>query len=52
MEMAVETSVDPQLALSHTELLQVAVESEGPPPVQPNDRQVAVHREWRHILGG
>lgn len=52
MEIAVETSVDPELALRHTELLQVAVEGKGPRPVQPNNRQVAVHRERRHILWG
>lgn len=43
MEVAVETSIDPQLALSHTILLQVAVEGEGPRPVQPDNCQVTVH---------
>lgn len=51
VEDAVETAVDPQLALGHSELLQVAVESEGVGPVQPDDRQVAVHRERGHVLG-
>lgn len=52
VEEAVETAVDPQPALGHSELLQVAVESEGVRPVQPDDRQVAVHRERGHVLGG
>lgn len=52
MEIAVEAGVDPQLALRHGELLQVAVESEGPRPVQPDGCQIAVHREGRHVLGG
>lgn len=43
MKIAVEASIDPQLALSHTILLQVAVEREGPRPVQPNNCQVTVH---------
>ena len=43
MEIAVETSIDPQLALSHTVFLQVAVEGEGPRPVEPDERQVTVH---------
>ena len=43
IEIAVEASIDPQLALSHTELLQIAVEGEGPRPVQPDNRQVTVH---------
>lgn len=52
MEIAVEAGVDPQLALRHGELLQVAVESEGARPVQPDGRQITVHREGRHVLGG
>lgn len=52
VEEAVESAVDPQPALRHCELLQVAVESEGVRPVQPDDRQVAVHRERGHVLGG
>lgn len=52
MEIAVEAGVDPQLALRHGELLQVAVESEGSRPVQPDGRQITVHREGRHVLGG
>lgn len=52
MKVAVEAGVDPQLALRHGELLQVAVESEGAPPVQPDGRQITVHREGRHVLGG
>ncbi len=43
MEIAVEAGIDPQLALSHTILLQVPVEGERPRPVQPNNRQVTVH---------
>lgn len=52
MEIAVEARVDPQLALCHTELLQVPVEGEGRGPVQPDHCQVAVHRERRHVLWG
>lgn len=52
MEIAVEAGVDPQLALGHTELLQVPVQGEGLGPVQTDDCQVAAHREGRHILGG
>ena len=52
MEIAVEAGVDPQSALSHTVLLQVSVEREGPGPVEPNDCQVTVHREGRQVLGG
>lgn len=43
MEIAVETSIDPQLALSHSKLLQVAVKGKGPHPVQPDDCQITVH---------
>lgn len=52
MQEAVEASVDPQPALGHRELLQVAVEREGVGPVQPDDRQVAVHQERGDVLGG
>lgn len=52
MEVAIEASIDPQLALSHTELLQVPIEGEGTSPVQPNNCQVAVYWEGRYILGG
>lgn len=48
--MAVKASVDPQLALSHTELPQVAVDGEGTRPVQPDHCQVAVHQNGGHIL--
>lgn len=50
MKVAVETSVDPQLALSHAELSQVAVDGEGARPVQPDRCQVAVHQDGGHIL--
>ena len=43
MEIAVEASIDSELALRHTILLQVAIEGEGPGPVQPNDCPVTVH---------
>lgn len=43
VQEAVEARVDPQPALGHCELLQVAVEREGVAPVQPDDRQVTVH---------
>lgn len=43
MEVAVETSIDPQLALSHRKLLKVAVKGKGPRPVQPDDCQITVH---------
>lgn len=48
--MAVEPSVDPQLALCHAELPQVAVDGEGRRPVQPDRRQVTVHREGGRVL--
>lgn len=48
--MAVKASVDPQLALRHTELSQVAVDDEGTRPVQPDHCQVAVHQDGGHIL--
>lgn len=48
--MAVKTSVDPQLALSHAELPQVAVNGEGSRPVQPDHGQVTVHQDGGHIL--
>lgn len=48
--MAVETSIDPQLALSDAELSQVAVDGEGPRPVQPDHCQVTVHQERGHVL--
>lgn len=43
MEIAVEASIDSELALSHTILLQVPIEGEGPRPVQPDDCQITVH---------
>lgn len=50
MKVAVKPSVDPQLALSHAELSQVAVDGEGTRPVQPDQRQVTVHQDGGHIL--
>lgn len=50
MKVAVKTSVDPQLALGHAELSQVAVDGEGTRPVQPDHCQVTVHRDGGDIL--
>lgn len=52
VQVAVEAGVEPEAALGHGELLQEAVESEGAGPVQPDEGQVAVHREGGHVLGG
>lgn len=43
MVIAVEAGIDPQLALSHTVLLQVPIKGEGPRPVQPNNCQITAH---------
>lgn len=50
MKVAVKTRVDSQLALSHAELSQVAVDGEGRRPVQPDPCQVTVHQDGGHIL--
>lgn len=50
MKVAVKTRVDPQLALSHAELSQVAVDGKGTRPVQPDHCQVTVHQDGGHKL--
>lgn len=52
MKVAVEATVNSELALGHGELLQEPVEEKGVRPVQPDHGQVAVHGEGRHVLGG
>lgn len=51
VKIVVEADVDPELAFSHSVLLQVTVDGEGTRPVEPDDRQVAVHWERSDILG-